>query len=70
MSLVDLVPMQAHAPALVRLNHFAAQGLGNDLVSEAHSDQRHFRAGKITNEILQWRHPVEIVVDTVARTGN
>jgi hypothetical protein len=58
--------MQAHTPAFIRFNHLAAQRLGNNLVSETNADKWNLLGRQLANKILQRRHPLKLIVNTVS----
>jgi hypothetical protein len=66
---LDGVAVQAHAPAALGLDHLAAEGLGHDLVAEAHPDQRNLPLGG-AQEVRQRFDPRQVVIDPRRRSGD
>ena len=54
--------MDANAPAVVAFGHPAAQGLGQELMTEADGYEGNVGEHEISNELFDWRNPWKLVV--------
>uniref|UniRef100_A0A0N5A5R1 DUF5641 domain-containing protein n=1 Tax=Parastrongyloides trichosuri TaxID=131310 RepID=A0A0N5A5R1_PARTI len=65
----DLIGMQAHAPAVLRLLDPAAEGLGHDLMAEADADQPRL-APRVAQPLRQRLDPRQVFIDARRRAGD
>jgi hypothetical protein len=67
--LVDLHFLDPYPPTTLRLDHRAAQRLGDELMSEADPDEGGSSAGNLADERLEVSNPGLVVVDRMTRAG-
>jgi hypothetical protein len=67
--LVDLHFLDPYPPTTLRLDHRAAQRLGDELMSEADPDEGGPSAGNLADECLEVSNPGLVVVDRMTGAG-